>query len=88
MVQEIEIDSNFFQHHGKTTDGDIACCKLSSARIVDCIACLEAELLHFHSKITVDERELLSHILSVVRTAGPNGLTRAELTVRLLLYVD
>jgi oxalate---CoA ligase len=81
LAQDLDIDSNGLQPHGGTIHGDTGCCKLSSAKIVDCSACLEAESLHFLSKLSTEEQELTLRILETVQTAGPKGLTMAELLV-------
>jgi hypothetical protein len=81
VMQDLENDTNSLQHHGRTIYGDIGCCRLSSARNVDCSACLEAESFQFLSKLSVEEKELCLHILDAVQTAGPKGLTTVELVV-------
>jgi oxalate---CoA ligase len=78
----LELDSESPLDHGKTVNGDHACCKAVSPGLVDCIACLEDESSSFVANLTEDDKELTLHILATVRLAGSNGVTKDQLLVR------
>jgi hypothetical protein len=79
----VELDPQLIVEHGKTAGGDRACCKIASASIVDCVACLEDGLSNFLATITEHDRELALRIIGIVSGAGSKGITNNQLLVRI-----
>jgi hypothetical protein len=69
--------------HGKTVDGDPACCMVVSAGLTDCKACLEDESSSIVANMNVDDKELALHILATVRQSGSKGVTKEHILVGL-----
>ena len=69
--------------HGVRADGEPAFCRRTTEGLVDCPACLdEAEALLLR-ELNQEERSVAGKILTVLREAGPAGLTKQTLLVRL-----
>lgn len=67
--------------HGKTADGELACCANTSAGIVDCAACLSIATVSLLQSIDPEETEIVRALLDALEDAGPEGLTKEELQV-------
>ncbi|KAI0662526.1 hypothetical protein C8Q70DRAFT_908850 [Cubamyces menziesii] len=69
--------------HGVRADGEPAFCRRTTEGLVDCPACLdEAEALLLR-ELNQEERSVAGKILTVLREAGPAGLTKQTLLVHL-----
>lgn len=68
--------------HGKTADGELACCANTSTGIVDCAACLSIATQSLLQSIDPEETEIARALLDALEDAGPEGLTKEELQVR------
>ena len=67
--------------HGKTADGELACCAIFSTGVVDCAACLTAATQSLLQSLDSEEAEILKLLLDALEDAGPEGLTKEELQV-------
>lgn len=67
--------------HGKTAEGNTACCKLSSDGIVDCDQCMRAELHSVTSSLTDHEKDIASSIMEVLHGAGAAGVPKRQFLV-------
>ena len=69
--------------HGKTTDGEIACCAITSTGIVDCAACLSIATQSYLRESDPEDAEMVQTIVDALEDAGPEGLAKEELHVSL-----
>jgi len=67
--------------HGKTANGDHACCRAVTSGLVDCTACLEDESSRLVAGLAVNEKESVLRILATVQLTGSNGITKDQLLV-------
>lgn len=68
--------------HGRTTDGEIACCAAtSSTGIVDCADCLTAAVETSLGDLQPEQSHIVRTLLDALEDAGPEGLTKEELQV-------
>jgi oxalate---CoA ligase len=67
--------------HGKTSDGEQACCAIWSAELVDCAACLSSVTQPLLDSSSAEEAAVLKTLLEALEDAGPEGLKKDELQV-------
>lgn len=67
--------------HGKTVEGNTACCKLSSDGVVDCDQCLQVELRSVTSSLTEPKKDIAAIIMEVLHEAGETGVPKRHLLV-------
>ncbi|KAG6837874.1 hypothetical protein H0H93_013027 [Arthromyces matolae] len=66
--------------HGQSVDGEVASCRrMTNIGLVDCMVCLEEEWTSFNHSLSPQERELAMHILTVVRHAAEDGVSKSHL---------
>lgn len=68
--------------HGKTSDGEQACCAMHSAEMVDCAACLASMTQALLESTSPDELTVLSTVIDALEDAGSEGLSKQQLLVR------
>lgn len=72
------MDTDDSASHGQTEDCEPACCRVTSAGVVDCAECLRAELAETTAPLSEAHRTLCNNILEVLDEAGSDGLSKAE----------
>ncbi|KAJ8462329.1 hypothetical protein ONZ51_g10973 [Trametes cubensis] len=81
--EDMQVDTPSHAEHGVRADGESAFCRRTTEGLVDCPACLdEAEALLLR-ELNQEERSVAGKILTVLREAGPAGLTKQTLLVHL-----
>ena len=65
--------------HGQTEDGEPAGCRATSDGVIDCEACLHAELADLTEPLNDEQRLQCENVLDVLGEAGSNGLSKAGL---------
>jgi hypothetical protein len=78
----IELGNEVSPGHGLAVDGGVACCRRTSGNgSVDCPACLEEEWTSLKESLHPHEMEIATQVLTVVRDAEEQGVTKSHLRV-------
>lgn len=64
-----------------TASGENACCDQIADGAVDCDSCVTNAVSDFLSSLGEGEKASAAAILSAIRTSGPDGITRDQLSV-------
>ncbi|KAI0274891.1 hypothetical protein BC834DRAFT_850125 [Gloeopeniophorella convolvens] len=70
------------QSHGKTVDGDVACCRKYSDGLVNCEACLDSALSSWLAQSSNQERIVFQRIMGCLKVAGCAGLSASALLAK------
>jgi hypothetical protein len=81
-ASHMELDAETSSTHGVTVDGQIACCKRESDGLIDCLCCLEVELSTFLIILDPGDADLVQRIMTTVREAAAEGVSKDQLLVR------
>jgi hypothetical protein len=78
----VEMDDDHASGHGTTVDDGLACCRrMCDDGLIDCLACLDEEWASLIATLSQEDNQLALCVLTVVRRAGPKGVTKDELVV-------
>lgn len=69
--------------HGFTRDKRTACCGMNSSGLVDCQACLDDETERLSEYLNEEEKACILEIVSLLDDAGPRGIGKKDILVRL-----
>jgi len=69
--------------HGFTRDKRSACCSINSSGLVDCQACLDGETEKLSGYMNEAEKACVLEIVSLLDDAGPRGIGKKDILVRL-----
>jgi len=69
--------------HGFTKDKRSACCGINSSGLVDCQACLDDETERLSGYLNEVEKAWVLEVASLLDDAGPRGIGKKDILVRL-----